>query len=421
MRRFLNKLASGFHSTSKARSARRAPRRASLQVESLERREVLSVSSPSIHAVADGPASNPTLERVFYINKSDHALYTATGGTTGTLTPWILTGWSHAPSSVQTLSAGHGANGDADVVIEAADGSLWEDTISGTDNIGQMLNWKELLGPGQVKSFAAVDGGRVFAIFSDSTLHQFGGASWSVVPTPGTVKAIDAITDKFGHDTVYVLNGDNSFGEVTYLPPQNLPGPMVRAAAKATTVIMGPGGVGGVSLQAHYAQLAAAGHIVFHGQVVGSFPTVNKFSAGTDANGYADVFATWWTGGLYRNVGNTAGGWSLFAAPGSFTDYNAIDQGQVWINSAAGAITLYTAPGTPATAPSGGGGNTAVSVPGPNIALSGVGAGGGYAWGVFFVDASGRLWYYVDNLSHGSPNYGYSVGGTGAFVYPYLG
>ncbi|HLJ91924.1 MAG TPA: hypothetical protein VKU02_01895 [Gemmataceae bacterium] len=47
MRRFLNKLLSNFRSTNAARSARRAPRRASLQVEGLEQRTVLSTASLS--------------------------------------------------------------------------------------------------------------------------------------------------------------------------------------------------------------------------------------------------------------------------------------------------------------------------------------------------------------------------------------
>ena len=326
MRRFLSNLVRDFRTTTAARSARRASRRASLQVESLERREVLSVSSPSIHAVGDGPASNPTQERVFYINKSDHALFTATGDTTGTLTPWVLTGWSHAPATVQTLSAGHGANGDDDVVIEAADGSLWEDTLTGNTNIGQMLNWKELLGPGQVQSFAAVDGGRVFAIFSDSSLHLFNGSTWSTVPTPGKVTAIDAVTDTFGHDTVYVLNGDDSFGEVTYLPPQVLAGPTSKAAAKATPALTALGSGGGVSLLVpHYTQLAPAGHIVINGRAVAT-PVVTHFSAGT-AQGVADVYATWYTGSLERNVSNTAAGWSQYAAAGTFTSYSARQRG----------------------------------------------------------------------------------------------
>jgi hypothetical protein len=410
MRRFLSSLVRDFRSTNAARSARREPRRAGLQVESLERREVLSASSALPHAVS-ATASDPSVERVFYINKSDHALYAATGDTKGYLTPWVLTGWSHAPSSVQSLSAGHGANGDSDVVIEAADGSMWEDTFTGGANIGQMLNWKELLGPGQVKSFAAVDGGRVFAIFSDGTLHQWGGAAWSTVPTPNWVRSIDAVTDKFGHDTVYVLNGDNSFGEVTYLPPQNLPGPMSRVATGATTVITGPGSGGGVSLQAHYTQLAPA-HIIKAGNFFVSLPVVTEFSAGTDASGYADVFATWWTGALDRNVGNTAAGWSQFAAAGTFKDFNAVDQGQVWITSAAGALTLYTAPGTPANAPFG-----KVSFPGPFSVLSAVGAGGNYAWGVFYVGTDGELLYTVYDPSHGSWN----AGGASSHVYPFLG
>src|SRR6516164_4619174 len=45
MRRFLNKLVGDFRSTHAARTARRAPRRASLQVEGLEDRLVLTSAS----------------------------------------------------------------------------------------------------------------------------------------------------------------------------------------------------------------------------------------------------------------------------------------------------------------------------------------------------------------------------------------
>jgi hypothetical protein len=407
MRRFLNKLAIGFRSTSTARSARRTPRRASPQIESLERREVLSASSPSIHAVIGGTTSMPNL---YYIDKSDHGLYGAAAiDSAGDLTTNLLNGGGKGPQAVQALSAGHGAYGAADVVAEAGDGSLWEDNIS----------WKELLGPGQVKSFAAVDGGRVFAIFSDSTLHLYNGSGWSLVPTPGTVQALDAITDKFGHDTVYVLNGDNTFGEVTYLPTLPLPGARSAAVARATTVNTGPGGAAvGSQMQPHYTQLAAAGHIVFHGQVVGSFAEVVKFSAGTDANGYADVFATWWTGGLYENVGNTAAGWSLFAAAGSFTDYNAIDRGQVWINNGS-SLTLYTAPGTVAEVNLAGN-LTPVTISGTWTAFSGVGASSNFACTMFAVGPSGELSWIVYDPNLSFPVHA-SGGPNGYGIYPYLG
>jgi hypothetical protein len=385
------------------------------QIESLERREVLSVSSPLPHADS-AIAWDPARERIFYINRSDHALYVATADTKGYLTPWVLSGWSHAPASVQTLSAGHGgSNGNDDVVVEAGDGSLWEDTflLRGT-TISQMLNWKELLGPGQVQSFAAVDGGRVFAIFSDGTLHRFDGVSWSVVPTRGTVKALDAVTDKFGHDTVYVLNSDNTFGEVTYLPAVFLTGPTSMAVARTTSLIPGPGSGIRVSLsQPHYTQLAPA-HFIAFGRWISTFPEVINFSAGTDANGYADVFATWWTGDLFKNVGNTANGWSLFAVARTFQEYSAIDRGHVWITSGTGVLTLYTAPGKTAIDPLFG----PVTLHGPLSSISGVGAGGNYAWGVFYVDPSdGELLYTVYEPSYGS----FNNGGASSHVYPYLG
>jgi hypothetical protein len=233
---------------------------------------------------------------------------------------------------------------------------------------------------------------------------------------PGTVKSLDAVTDKFGHDTVYALNGDNSFGEVTYLPPQNLPG-ATSMAVKATSVVIGPGSGGTVSLlQPHYTQLASAGYIVFQGKIVGSFPEVSRFSAGTDVNGYADVFATWWTGGLYENVGNTAAGWRQFAAAGTFTDYSAVDKGQVWVHNAAG-ITLYTAPGTIATVNLAGN-NTQVSVSGTWTAFSGVGSSGRFPDTVFAVGPSGELTWVVYDPQLSFPVH---ASGPGYGIFPYLG
>jgi hypothetical protein len=384
------------------------------QIESLERREVLTVSSPLPHAVTS-PATDPTIERVFYINKSDHGLDVANADNHQNLVPIAtLNAGGQGPQNVQALSAGHGANGDNDVFAEGGDGSLWEFTIG-------VKGWKELLGANQVKSFAAVDGGRAFAIFSDGTLHLYqNAAGWSQVPTSGTVTAIDAVTDKFGHDTVYVINGDDTFGEFTYLPTLSLPGP---TAAKATPALITGGGRAVSLYQPHYTQLLPAGHITFGGWSTTTFSQVYKIRAGTNASGYADVYATSWLGSLWQNLSNTPTGWVTFAAAGTFTDYSAIDQGQVWIQ---GPKQAQSWPGGPVVAGVvlyAANGSAEVGFAGQYTALSGVGAGGDYTRGVFLVDQSGEL-------SGFSQLSGYNFSGASGFihqtpgpagVYPYLG
>jgi hypothetical protein len=416
MRRFLNKLMSDFRSTEAARSARRAPRRAGLQVESLERREVLSVSSLLPHAVT-GPASDPTIERVFYIDKSDRGVHFANADDQGDLVPSAeLNPVGQGPQNVVAISAGHGANGDNDVFAEGGDGSLWEYTIG-------VKGWKEVLGSHQVKSFAAVDGGRAFAIFSDGTLHQYtNAAGWSQLPTSGTVTEIDAVTDKFGHDTVYVLNGNDTFGEFTYLPALRLPG-STAAMAKTATIITS-GGEAVSLLQPYYTQLLPAGHFFFGGRTT-TFSEVTNFSAGSNASGYADVYATSWLGGLEQNLSNTPTGWVSFAARGTFTAYSAIDQGQVWIQGpnqvvpysgapAGPGVVLYAPNGSTAQIPGGYG----VAFAGQNISISGVGAGGEYSWGLFTVDQNGNL----SGFSY-DPAWSYPVHQTPGpnGIHPYLG
>jgi hypothetical protein len=384
------------------------------QIESLERREVLTVSSPLPHAVTS-PATDPTIERVFYINKSDHGLDVANADEQEHLVPIAtLNAGGQGPQNVQALSAGHGANGDNDVFAEGGDGSLWELTLG-------VKGWKELLGPNQVKSFAAVDGGRAFAIFSDGTLHLYtNGTGWSQVPTSGMVTALDAITDKFGHDTVYVLNGDDSFGEFTYLPLQSLPGPM---AARATPAIIIAGGGAASPLQPHYTQLLPAGHFTVFGWGTTTFSEVTRFSAGTNASGNADVYATWWYGGLAQNLSNTPTDWVTFAAAGTFTDYSAIDQGQVWIQGPKQVQSSFGGPLVPGVVLYASNGSAEVGFAGQYTALSGLGAGGNYTRGVFLVDQSGALSGFSQlsgfNFS-GASGFIHQIPGP-AGVYPYLG
>src|SRR5262249_12788327 len=126
------------------------------QLEALETREVLSASSAAMHAVAP-PAGHPTQQNVFYIDQQTHLLKDNS---------IVLNGKTNTPSAVQSLSAGHDPLGFADVFVTAGDGSFWR------WNEG---NWTKMLGPNVVKSFAAVNGGRVYAIFQDNTLHEYDG------------------------------------------------------------------------------------------------------------------------------------------------------------------------------------------------------------------------------------------------------
>jgi hypothetical protein len=403
MRRFLSQARKLFSRIGVERSPSRRPF-AKPQLEFLEAREVPSVSSALPHGDVATPFSGGA-ERIFFIvNKGETTEATPTPGlyfnnidSDGFSDPVLLNGKVQGgPQVVTSISAGLGSNGDDDVFAEGGDGSLWKYTIG-------LSGWKEILGSGQVVSFAAVNGGEVFAINANHALELYNGTSWSTVPTPtSTVKALDAVTDKFGHNTVYVLNGNDSFGEVTYLPARNLTSQSATAATKEDLAV-GPGtpgesgGVGVVStLEPIYTQLEGA-HIIRFNGTVEVFPEVTNFSAGIDANGNADVYATFWTGSLYQNIGNTPSGWAMFAPAGTYQGYSAVDQGQVWILNKAGAVTLHTEQNTPATY-SFNGQNYEVTMSGPFTSLSGVVASGPYAWSVFTVNKSGALgWYALDS------------------------
>ena len=61
-----------------------------------------------------------------------------------------------------------------------------------------------------------MDGGRVYAIYGGSRLHEYNAnndGTWNLVPGSTTVKAIDAITDGRGNDAVFALLGNGNFGE----------------------------------------------------------------------------------------------------------------------------------------------------------------------------------------------------------------
>jgi hypothetical protein len=275
---------------SPTRKAGFKPARYKPRFEALESREVMSTASPAIHAVAD----NFNASVVFYINQQDHSFYEhdVSHGTR------MLSG----PNTVQSFSAGLDTDGHADVFVKAGDGSFWEYS----DFRG---GWQKLLGPNVVSSFAAVKGDRCYVLFNDQSLHEFNGAAfflfrWSTVSGAHSVQTLDAVTDSHGYDAVYVLKTNKTFGEFYH----------------------------------GYHQLAGAVHLGFF-----TVPWVNTFSAGTDLNGNADVYAKNFFGTLEKNVG---GVWSIVAQAGTFKQFSATDNGQVWFIGSDDTLKKYDALGT---------------------------------------------------------------------------
>jgi hypothetical protein len=313
------------------------------QLESLEKREVMSASSLSLHAVTDVYGNNLAVFEGTYTNNGNQntGLIFSTNhlGNAGAQSNLIPTGIANTPNAVESFSLGLDANGRGDLFVKATDGSFWDLSEHG---------WVKLQTPGnlQVETFAAVDGGRVYAIFQDGSLNVFtptgvsnsAPAPYLVLPSPGTqpfgtwehvygagsVTALDAVTDKYGYDAVYVENADKSFGEFYSPNSGSLPVPAGQAYIGA------------------YTQLASAGHTYWiYGGTVHSttYSQIGAFSAGTDANGYADVFATWYTGFLDEHIRGT--GWKEVAAPQAFQSYSATDSGVAWIIGADGSLERY--------------------------------------------------------------------------------
>jgi hypothetical protein len=261
-------------------------KRTTLSFESMEDRMMPSASSAAIHAVADNFGNSA----VFYLNEQNHAFYEhdATHGTR------MLSG----PYTVQSFSAGVDLNGHADVFAKAGNGSFWEFTDSS--------GWQQLLGSGVAKSFAAVKGDRCYVQFPDNSVREFNGGNWlfkwSWLSGAGTIGALDAVTDNSNRDAVFVKRTDGTFGEV---------------------------------YNGSYTQLA--GTINF-GWI--HIPVISSFSAGTDLNGNADVYARNWLGNLEKNVG---GSWSFVASSGTYKQYSATDNGQVWFIASDNTLKKYDA------------------------------------------------------------------------------
>jgi hypothetical protein len=192
MLRFVGKLLNRIRPNKKGRAAKKSSPQASLRLEGLEARDLMSVSSAAIHAVAvPGGQSH-----VFYFD-SKHLL-----ALDGHELPQNV---RDTPNGIQTFSAGLDAINDPEVVVKAKDGSLWK------WNEG---DWTKILSASKgATSFAAADGDRVYAIYGNGSLHEFDGNVWSKVPGSTTVRAIDAITDGRGNDAVFALLSNGNFGE----------------------------------------------------------------------------------------------------------------------------------------------------------------------------------------------------------------
>jgi hypothetical protein len=313
------------------------------QLEGLEKREVMSASSLALHAVTDAYGNNVAVFEGTYTNNGNQftGLISSSNqlGGAGPLSNVIPIGKANTPQTVESFSLGLDAKGGGDLFVKATDGSFWD--LDLTD-----FRWVKLQTPGniQVESFAAVDGGRVYAIFQDGSLNVFTPITVNSAPGPdlvlsspvtqpfgiwehvygaGSVTALDAVTDKRGHDAVFVENSDKSFGEFYSPTGASLSVPVGQA-------YVGP-----------YNQLAAAGHnyLWFDGKVyITTYSQIGTFSAGTDANGYADVFATY-DGYLDRYY--YGAGWKEIALPKTFQSFSATDSGVAWIIGADGSLERY--------------------------------------------------------------------------------
>jgi hypothetical protein len=257
-------------------------------IETLDAREMPSVASGGLHAVAPTP-TQPKASDYFYIDQNTHLLKQGAG---------TINGGAGTPVNVQTLSAGHDAQGHADVFVKAGDGTFWED-LGG--------HWKQLRGANVVKSYAAGDGGRCYAIMYDNTLDEFDGFNWIRINNSGFVSQLDAVTDTSGRDSVFALGTDNSLWE--------------------------------------YDQINPGGQFLANRLTNGShaFSVVTSFSAGTDGLGNAEVFANFHSSiganTLYRNDHASSGGWSFVMNESGRQTFSATDNGCVWIAAPNGGIS----------------------------------------------------------------------------------
>jgi hypothetical protein len=259
--------------------------------EALETREVQSTATGGMHAVPVAPPTGHVIQQLdFYIDARTHLL--VENGT-------AINGGANTPSGVRLLSAGHGARGGADVFATASDGALWK--FDG--------HWTKVLRPtaDTVLSFAAVDGGRAIAVLQNVTtggvsLDEYNGSGWVKVPATGTPSKVDAVTDAGGRDVAFVLNSDWSMYD--------------------------------------YGQLNPGGAFLSDKLFNGGRPLISRvtqFSAGLDAQGDAQVYATinspvLGTSNLFKNEeGSSPSGWLKVADGSTYTDFSATDDGAVWL------------------------------------------------------------------------------------------
>jgi hypothetical protein len=255
-------------------------------LESLEDRQVLSTSSPAIHAVMD----NFGHSEVFFINKQNHAFYEHDSGGTHFLS---------GATTVKSFSAGVDRTGHADAFVLAGDNSVWEWNSSG---------WHKLYEPERMTELAAVKGDRVYAVGADRALYEYSPpfiiylpfghpirlGGWQRLDGPGAVQSIDAVTDAAGRDAVFAIRGDGTFQER------------------------------------------------FNGQwqyLSGAYSIQRGFSAGTDLNGNADVFGLD-AGQLWRH---TTSGWAKLGAPNTVRTISATNAGQVDFITTGGKLEKFDA------------------------------------------------------------------------------
>jgi hypothetical protein len=285
---WLRKL-TGTSSRVRSSSARR-PRSFRPSFDNLEERQVLSASSPAIHAVTD----NFGHSEVFFIGKVDHAFYEHDAFGTHRLS---------GSNTVQSFSAGVDRTGHADAFVTAGDNSVWEWNSSG---------WHKLYEPERMIELAAVKGDRVYAVGADHALYEYSPpfiihlppfgfpihlGGWQRLDGTGAVQSIDAVTDARGYDAVFAIRGDGTFQER------------------------------------------------FNGQwqfLSGVNSIQRGFSAGTDLSGNADVFGLD-AGQLWRH---TTAGWAKLGAPNTVRTISATNAGQVMFITTTGKLDKFDAAGT---------------------------------------------------------------------------
>jgi hypothetical protein len=272
----------------KNRSTKPATRPFRPGLETLDAREVPSAASGGLHAVAPTPGVTHDAD-YFYIDNVTGLLKE------GQLT---LNGGAGTPSGIQTLSAGHDALGRPDVFVKAGDNSFWE---------FQEGKWTRLRGSNVVKTYAAVDGGRAYAVLFDNTLQKYDGHTWTRVPGSllSSTSKVEAVTDKSGRDSVFAqaLNGD------LWEYDQLLPGSSVYLSNQLTR---------------------------------GFFNRVLDYSAGTDALGNAEVYASFRNAlgqrSLQKNNHGSLFGWQFVMNGSGFKSFSATDSGAAWIAAPSGAV-----------------------------------------------------------------------------------